>query len=113
MHMTCFELIAALDDLGLQQKQLARLCGVGPIEVWRWVNGKTRVPGYVRTILSFVKNPTTPRIMNGQMHHWPVERHHVFRKGRSFGALLKQWHPDRNKRDTTREMQSSCNSVDA
>ena len=104
--MTCFELVAALDDLKLQQKQLARLCRVGEVEVWRWTDGHVRVPGYVRTILTFVKTPSShPRILTGHLHQWTIKHHHVFRKGRTFNDLLKRWHPDRNKRNTTAEMQ--------
>lgn len=103
--MTCFELVAALDDLGLTQSRLSSVCGVERQQAWRWCDGRNPVPDFVRSILSMIKTGNPARVIAGYRHEWAVERHHVYRGRQDFKLLAKKWHPDFNKRDTTREMQ--------
>lgn len=105
MKKTCFELRAALEDVGLSQRQLGRLCGVAEVQVWRWCEGKVEAPGYVWTILTLIKGFSAEDVKSGYIHEWRVMRHHVFRRGLGFNQLAHKWHPDITKRDTTAEMQ--------
>lgn len=45
--MTKSELRDALSDLGLNQSEFARMIGIDPRQVRRWVAGDTAVPGPV------------------------------------------------------------------
>lgn len=102
--MTCFELRAALEELHLTQRALARLCEVERQQVWRWCDGRAPVPAYVTVILSFIKLRDPRAVIRGQRAPWLVRRHHVYRRGQSFKTLAQRWHPDRTGRDTNREM---------
>ncbi|WP_414463353.1 hypothetical protein [Hyphomicrobium sp. DY-1] len=102
--MTCFELRSALEDLGLTQRDLGRLSGANASQVWRWCDGFSPVPSYVRTILTLMKTNDRFSVRVGHRERWEVERHHVFRKGATFRELLHRRHPDKNKRDTNDEM---------
>lgn len=102
--MTCFELRAALEDLGLTQRDLVRLSGAAVSQVWRWCDGFSPVPDYVRTLLTLMKTNDRLSVVLGHRAEWQVERHHVFRKGATFRDLLQRWHPDKNTRDTNEEM---------
>jgi len=45
------------------------------------------------------------RVLNGHRETWQVTKRHVYRRGTTFKALAKRWHPDVAGRDTTAEMQ--------
>lgn len=104
---TCFELRAALEDLGLSQAQLAALCGVKRLQAWRWCEGKADVPTYVWAMLTLAKGRTTilQLVHTRRFHQWKVEKHHVYRNGKEFKGLARRFHPDVSGRDTTAEMQ--------
>jgi hypothetical protein len=105
---TCFELRAALDKLFVAQADLARMCGVGPNQVWRWCDGKADIPQYVWTILALYGGAEPFEVLFGEIPRWKVQRHHVFgrkRGERAYKALAKRFHPDVTGRDTTAEMQ--------
>src|SRR3954468_14103126 len=92
---TCFELRAALESMGWKQVDLANLCGVKDVQVWRWCEGKASIPQYVWSILSlaeWVKGVDGVFDMT-----WDVERHHIFRNGKDFKILAKRFHPDVSK----------------
>lgn len=46
-----FDLDAELAHLGLRPSDLARLCGVSRVTVWKWQRRRLPVPAYVQTIL--------------------------------------------------------------
>ncbi|WP_414462415.1 hypothetical protein [Hyphomicrobium sp. DY-1] len=102
--MTCFELRAVLEDLGLTQRDLVRLSGAAGSQVWRWCDGFSPVPEYVRTLLTLMKTDDRLSVVFGHRQYWGVERHHLFRKGATFRKLLHRWHLDKNARDTNGEM---------
>ena len=102
--MTCFELRAALDELHLSQRALARLCSVEAQQVWRWCDGRNPVPDYVAVILSFIKLRDPRAVVGGERAQWQVSRRHIFRRDQTFKDLAQRWHPDRTGRDTNREM---------
>lgn len=103
--MMCFELRAALEDMGLKPTVLAKVCGVKYLEAWRWIQGERKIPRSVRIILTLIKTRAPSLVMSGQLLEWEVKRHHVFREGETFRDVLKRWHPDVNQRDTMAEMQ--------
>lgn len=101
---TCFELRAALEACFLRQSQLAQLCGVKQVQVWRWCEGKAEIPAYVWTILALASGKKPFEVLFKEMPVWTVEKRHVYR-GKDFKALAKRFHPDISGRDTTAEMQ--------
>lgn len=104
MTMTCFELKAALEDLRLSQRALARLCSVEAQQAWRWCDGRTPVPEYVTVILSLIKLRDPRSVIAGERAHWHVSRRHIYHRNQAFKELAQRWHPDRTGRDTNREM---------
>jgi len=103
--MLCFELRAALEDMGLKPTVLAKVCGVEYVEAWRWVEGQRKIPKSVRIILTLMKTRAPSLVLTGHLLEWEVKRRHVYRDHETFKDLLKRWHPDANRRDTTGEMQ--------
>lgn len=102
---TCFELRAALEQEFLTQADLARMCGVKPVQVWRWCEGKAEVPTYVWSLLSAIAGMPVFALKDGEVSKWKVERRHVYRYGKTYKGLAKRFHPDATGRDTTAEMQ--------
>jgi hypothetical protein len=102
---SCFELRAALDALYIRQSMLAQICGVKPLQVWRWCEGRADVPQYVWTILGLAAGRTIWQIRAGDLPTWKVEHDHVYRNGKDYKALAKRFHPDASRVDTTTEMQ--------
>lgn len=101
---TCFELRAAFDELCIRPADFARLCGVKPVQVWRWCEGKAEVPTYVWSLLAmFQYDPLN--VLWGERPRWKVTQRHVFRNGKSYKSLARRFHPDATGRDTTAEMQ--------
>lgn len=103
---SCFELRAALDDVGITQQQLAQLCGVKQLQVWRWCEGKADVPSYVWSLLSLAAGLDIFQVIWDGPTKWKIEEHHVYRNGKSYKTLAKRFHPDVSNRDTTAEMQA-------
>lgn len=102
---TCFELRAALDDLAMPHQTFAKICGVKPVQVWRWCEGKADVPAYVWAILTLAKGGKLSDVATGKFYTWRVRQEHVYRNGKSFKSLARRFHPDVSGRDTTAEMQ--------
>jgi hypothetical protein len=103
---SCFELRAALDHFYLQSAELAAMCGVKPVQVWRWCEGKAEVPDYVWCLLSAMAGTSIDDLRRRRWHSWKIEPHHAFRGRKTFRVLLKRFHPDVSGRDTTAEMQA-------
>jgi transcriptional regulator with XRE-family HTH domain len=54
--VTPADLRRLLVELGIGSAQLAVLCGVDRITVWRWRQGKIPVPVYAETILALMQH---------------------------------------------------------
>lgn len=102
---TCFELRAALEQLGIPSAAFARVCGVKPVQVWRWCEGKAPIPVYAWTILSLYMGIDPIAVLFGEQADWHVKPKHVYRNGKTYRVLAKRFHPDVTGRDTTAEMQ--------
>lgn len=59
--MTPADLRAALDRLGLPQQAAARLWGVNPRTVRRWVAGEQDIPEWVPFALAGMRKDGTPK----------------------------------------------------
>jgi DNA-binding transcriptional regulator YdaS (Cro superfamily) len=105
MQKSCFELRAALESMAFRHSWLAELCGVKPVQVWRWCEGVTPIPAYVWTILALIKGVKVHDVRRGELPSWEVKKHHVYRNMKDFKLLAKRFHPDVSGRDTKAEMQ--------
>lgn len=104
---THFELRAAMRTLGVTKTQLSRACGVDFSTVWRWIDGKTIIPVYAWTILALLDEEEPDdigSILKGMPKDWDIEYDDVFPNGESYKDMIKIWHPDKSKKDTTLEM---------
>lgn len=61
--MTPAELRAALDRLGLSQSGAARLWGMNPRTVRRWLAGEQDIPAWVPFALAGTKMDGTPKLL--------------------------------------------------
>ena len=104
---THFELRAAMREIGISQAQLARACGVSSLTPWRWVSGRTPIPGHVWSLLGLLDedDPDDPEfVLMGMAKEWVIEHEDVFPNGESYRQMVKTWHPDITKKDTAAEL---------
>ena len=101
---THFELRAALRETGISQADLSRALHVSPITVYRWVNAKMEIPGYVWAMLSLLDGEKRSIVIRGDTKIWCIEEDDVFPNGESYRDMLKKFHPDITRRDTNAEI---------
>lgn len=74
--MTCAELRAALDELGITQADFARAVGITPRAVTHWVAGTRHIPGPIDAFLRVVRlMPPSARFLalNGAVRYGAVK----------------------------------------
>jgi transcriptional regulator with XRE-family HTH domain len=101
---THFELRAAMRETGIKQSQLARAMGVRPVTIWRWVNAKADIPGYVWTIMALFGKDKRANILKGMPKEWIIEEEDVFPNDESYRDMVKMFHPDKTGKDTALEL---------
>lgn len=65
LRFTPESLDALLYQLDMPNRECARLCGVNPTTIQRWLNGQTPIPHAVirlLTIMAAVKVPNAPKV---------------------------------------------------
>jgi predicted transcriptional regulator len=68
--MTPQDLSATLSRLGISQADAARLLGVTPTAVTRWVQGKRKVPGPVARLLGVLDVQKCAEPQNQSVRRW-------------------------------------------
>lgn len=107
-EMCCFELISAMEELNLSIDELSDLTGKNYETIKKWIDGTSDIPRYVWSITTLMSEKDEDVDLESEfLKTFIVEEHHVFEKEYSkdeYRKLLKKFHPDLNKRDTSREM---------
>ena len=101
----CFELRAGLEAAHISASEFATLLKVERSTAWRWFKGEREVPHYAMLALSALAGLNATALRKGDLLKLRIERRHVYLPGETFKDLVKKWHPDASRRDTTAEMQ--------